>query len=76
MSQLPLTQRVHGVVRSFDLSKGYGYITVEGVSDDVFFHYSNIEGEGLRMLSQGEEVSFFIEKNANGQQATRVAPKV
>lgn len=71
MSQPTLTQRAHGTVRTFDLSRGYGYIAVEG-HDDVFVHYSNIEGEGLRALSEGEQVSFLIEEGPVGPQATRV----
>ena len=67
-----LTQRARGTVRSFDLSKGYGYITVEG-HNDIFVHYSNIEGQGLRALTQGEEVSFLIEESDRGPQAVRVS---
>ena len=71
MSQPTLTQRARGIVRSFDLSRGYGYIAVDG-RDDIFVHYSNIEGQGLRALSQGEQVSFLIEEGPVGTQATRV----
>ena len=71
MSQPTLTQRARGIVRNFYLSKGYGYIAVDG-RDDIFVHYSNIEGEGLRALSQGEQVSFLIEEGPVGTQATRV----
>jgi CspA family cold shock protein len=66
-----LTQRAQGTVRSFDLSKGYGYIAVEG-RDDVFVHYLNIEGKGLRALTQGEQVSFLIEESEIGPQALHV----
>lgn len=71
MVKTTLTQRTQGTVRTFDLSKGYGYITVEG-RDDIFVHYSNIEGEGLRALRQGERVSFLIEESEIGPQALRV----
>lgn len=74
MSQLQLTQRVQGTVKEFDLSKGYGYIAIEG-QNDLFVHYANIEGEGLTMLKVGEPVTFFVEIGANGPQATQVTRK-
>jgi CspA family cold shock protein len=66
-----LTQRTHGIVSSFDLSKGYGYISVEG-RGEVFVHYSNIDGEGLPALTRGERVSFLIEESEIGSQALKV----
>jgi CspA family cold shock protein len=71
MNRPTLTQRANGTVRSFDLSKGYGYIAIEG-REDILVHYMNIEGEGLRMLSQGDQVSFLIEDNPAGPRAVRV----
>lgn len=71
MDRPTLTQRVRGTVRSFDLSKGYGYIAAEG-HEDILVHYMNIEGEGPKKLSQGDQVSFFIEENGAGPRAVRV----
>jgi CspA family cold shock protein len=59
-------------VRWFDGSKGFGYIDAED-GEDVFVHYSAIAGKELPLLTQGEQVSFFLEHTAaHGPQATDV----
>ncbi|MBO8157916.1 putative cold-shock DNA-binding protein [Melghiribacillus thermohalophilus] len=60
-----------GKVKWFNSEKGYGFIEVEG-SNDVFVHYSAIEGDGFRTLEEGEEVSFDIEEGQKGPQAANV----
>jgi CspA family cold shock protein len=66
-----VAKRTTGVVRWFDGSKGYGYIDSEdGVN--VFVHYRDITEKGLRLLSEGEQVAFFLEDTIRGPQATDV----
>lgn len=67
-----MTKRTTGVVRWFDGSKGYGYIDAKD-GEDVFVHYRDITGKGLPLLSEGEQVAFFLEFTAaHGLQATDV----
>lgn len=60
-----------GVVKWFNAEKGYGFIAVDG-GQDVFVHYSGIEGGGYRNLDQGQKVQFEITKGPKGQQADKV----
>jgi CspA family cold shock protein len=61
-----------GTVKWFDSRKGFGFI-VGPDGQDVFVHYSKIEGDGYRVLSDGEQVSYDAEKTDRGWHATRVA---
>jgi CspA family cold shock protein len=60
-----------GSVKWFDTKKGYGFIE-QPEGDDVFVHYSGIEGNGFKSLRAGEEVEFEINNGPKGPQATRV----
>lgn len=61
----------NGKVKWFNNEKGYGFIEVEG-GDDVFVHFSAIQGEGYKSLEEGQEVSFEIVEGNRGPQAANV----
>ena len=60
-----------GSVKWFDDRKGYGFIAREG-GKDIFVHFSAIQGNGFKTLSEGEEVEFQIVNGPKGEQATNV----
>ncbi|UCZ55168.1 cold-shock protein [Bacillus shivajii] len=60
-----------GTVKWFNAEKGFGFIEVEG-QDDVFVHFSAIQGEGFKTLEEGQAVSFDIEQGQRGPQAANV----
>ncbi len=64
--------RVMGTVQWFSRVKGYGFVRPDGQEEDVFVHYSAIQGDGYRNLSQGQRVEFTIEDSPKGPQAANV----
>lgn len=60
-----------GKVKWFNNEKDYGYIEVEG-ENDVFVHFSAIQGEGYKTLEEGQEVEFEVEQGQKGPQAANV----
>jgi len=64
-----------GSVKWFDDRKGYGFIAREG-GKDIFVHFSAIQGNGFKTLSEGEEVEFEIVNGPKGEQATNVQKPV
>ena len=60
-----------GTVKWFNSEKGFGFITVEG-GNDVFAHFSAIQGEGFKTLEEGQQVSFEIVEGNRGAQASNV----
>lgn len=60
-----------GTVKWFSTEKGYGFIEREG-GDDVFVHYSAVQGEGFKNLEEGQRVAFEVSPGAKGPQATNV----
>ncbi|PYZ98262.1 MULTISPECIES: cold-shock protein [Alteribacter] len=62
---------VEGTVKWFNAEKGFGFIEVEG-QDDVFVHFSAIQGEGFKTLDEGQAVTFEIEQGQRGPQAANV----
>lgn len=62
---------MQGKVKWFNAEKGYGFIEVEG-GEDVFVHYSAIEGDGFKSLDEGQTVEFEITEGQRGPQAANV----
>jgi len=60
-----------GNVKWFNAEKGYGFIRVEN-GEDVFVHYSAIQGEGFKTLEEGQEVEFDVTQGNRGPQAANV----
>ena len=61
-----------GKVKWVKADKGYGFITVEDQSKDIFVHYSAINSDGFRTLEEGQTVSFDIVEGDRGPQASNV----
>ena len=60
-----------GTVKWFNESKGFGFISQEG-GEDVFVHFSAIQGSGFRTLAEGEAVEFDVQQGPKGLQAANV----
>ncbi|MFD1957031.1 cold-shock protein [Paenibacillus thailandensis] len=60
-----------GTVKWFNAEKGYGFIEVEG-GNDVFVHFSAIQGDGFKTLDEGQQVEFNIVEGSRGPQAENV----
>ena len=61
----------NGTVKWFNAEKGYGFISQES-GDDVFVHFSAIQGKGFKTLEEGQSVSFEIEEGPRGKQGSNV----
>ena len=66
-----MTARITGTVKWFNGTKGYGFIARDG-GEDVFVHFSAIQGEGFKNLNEGQKVEFTVEQGAKGPQASNV----
>ncbi len=67
-----MSERMTGTVKWFNGAKGYGFIAREA-GDDVFVHYSAIQGEGFRNLEEGQRVEFDVEQDRKGARAVNVS---
>ena len=68
-----MSDRVLGTVKWFNGQKGYGFITRDDGQNDVFVHYSAIEGQsGFRDLNEGDRVEFSVEQGQKGPAAVNV----
>ncbi len=64
-----------GTVKWFNDSKGFGFISQDDGGDDVFVHFSTIQGDGFKSLAEGQKVEFDVEDGAKGPQASNVYPQ-
>lgn len=64
-----------GIVKWFNNSKGFGFITPSDGSPDVFVHFSSIETEGYKSLTEGQMVEFETIQGPKGTQTSRVIPR-
>jgi CspA family cold shock protein len=60
-----------GTVKFFNADKGFGFISREQ-GDDVFVHFSNIEGDGYKTLDEGQRVEFNVAPGKKGEEAQNV----
>lgn len=63
----------NGTVRWFNETKGYGFIAPADGGEEVIVHFSAIKGEGFRTLSEGQQVTFEVERGPKGPQAIEVS---
>ncbi len=66
-----MSEKVKGTVKWFNESKGYGFLA-QNEGEDIFVHYTAIQGNGFRTLKEGQEVEFNVERGPKGLQASNV----
>ena len=71
MSEPQRVDLIEGVVKWFDQRKGYGFVVAPD-GDDVFIHYTVIDGEGFRILEDGAPIRYSATKTDKGWKATQV----
>ena len=64
-----------GTVKWFNDKRGYGFISPEEGGEDLFIHFTNIEGDGFRSLREGQTVEFEAAQGRKGPEATKVRPE-
>jgi cold shock protein len=62
-----------GTVKWFSTEKGYGFISPDDGSEDVFVHHTGIAGEGFKNLEEGEKVTYEVTQGRKGPQAENVS---
>lgn len=69
-----MSDRQTGTVKWFNVEKGYGFITPDDSSPDVFVHHTGINQSGFRRLDEGQQVHYVIEESERGPVAQKVTP--
>ncbi|EEM8097878.1 TPA: cold shock domain-containing protein [Salmonella enterica subsp. enterica serovar Wyldegreen] len=67
-----MTTKITGLVKWFNLEKGFGFITPKDGSKDVFVHFSAIQSNEFRTLNENQEVEFSVEQGPKGPSAVNV----
>ena len=66
---------VTGTVKWFNDSKGFGFITPDTGTEDLFAHFSAINASGFKTLKEGQKVTFEVTTGQKGPQASNIVPK-
>jgi len=66
------TEMATGTVKWFNDAKGYGFITPDDGSEDLFAHFSAIQMQGFKTLKEGQKVSFEVTQGPKGKQASNI----
>ncbi|SNS64277.1 cold-shock DNA-binding protein family [Noviherbaspirillum humi] len=64
-----------GIVKWFNDAKGFGFITPDEGGEDLFAHFSAIQGKGFKSLKEGQRVTFEVTTGPKGKQATNILPQ-
>ena len=64
-----------GIVKWFNDTKGFGFITPEGGGEDLFAHFKEIQGTGFKTLKEGQRVEYTAQRGPKGMQATQIKPR-
>ena len=63
-----------GTVKWFNEAKGFGFISPEAGGEDLFAHFSEIQGSGFKTLAEGQRVQFEVKRGPKGLQAAQIKP--
>ncbi len=70
-----MSDKITGIVKWFNPDKGFGFITPDNGSKDVFVHFSAIQSNEFRTLNEGQQVEFSIENGQKAPAAANVVPR-